>query len=104
LHEFRRYVRIPVITEVSVVAGRNRNFIASSHELSSGGMSFRSSEEVAPGLPVEISFALLTLPRIWVRGTVSWHKPASKTFGVRFDTHDERRLRIKEWVDSYLES
>jgi hypothetical protein len=39
-----------------------------------------------------------------VRGTVSWHKPASKTFGVRFDTHDERRLRIKEWVDSYLES
>ena len=104
LHEFRRYVRIPVITEVSVVAGRNRNFIASSHELSSGGMSCRSSEEVAPGLPVEISFALLTLPRIWVRGTVSWHKPASKTFGVRFDTHDERRLRIKEWVDSYLES
>jgi len=104
LHEFRRYVRIPVITEVSVVAGRNRNFIASSHELSSGGMSCRSSEEVAPGLPVEISFALLTLPRIWVRGTVSWQKPANKTFGVRFDTHDERRLRIKEWVDSYLES
>jgi len=48
LHEFRRYVRIPVITEVSVVAGRNRNFIASSHELSSGGMSLKSSEEVAP--------------------------------------------------------
>src|SRR5437763_13355612 len=64
LHEFRRYVRIPVVTEVSVVVGRNRNFIASSHEVSSGGMSFRSSEEVAPGLPVEISFALITLPRI----------------------------------------
>jgi len=104
LHEFRRYVRIPVITEVSVVAGQNRHLTASSLELSSGGMSLKSGEEIAPGLPVEVSFALLTLPRIWIRGTVSWVKPASKMFGIRFDPQDERRLRIKEWVDSYLES
>jgi PilZ domain len=102
LHEFRRYVRIPVITEVSILAGQSR-FSASSQELSSGGMSLKSGEEVSVGQPVEISFALLTLPRIWVRSTVSWYRPASKTFGVRFDPHDERRLRIKEWVDSYLE-
>jgi hypothetical protein len=38
LHEFRRYVRIPVITEVSILAGQKR-FSASSQELSSGGMS-----------------------------------------------------------------
>jgi hypothetical protein len=103
LHEFRRYVRIPVITEVSVVAGQAR-FSASSVELSSGGMSLKTDESVSPGVPVEISFALLTLPRIWVKGTVSWHKPAEKMFGIRFDPRDERRLRIKEWVDSYLES
>jgi hypothetical protein len=103
LHEFRRYVRIPVITEVSILAGQKR-FSASSQELSSGGMSLKSEEEVSPGTPVEVSFALLTLPRIWIRGSVSWYKPASQTFGVRFDPHDERRLRIKEWVDSYLES
>ena len=104
LHEFRRYVRIPVVTQVSVVVGQNRHFDATSHEVSSGGMSMKSGEEVAPGLPVEVSFALLTLPRIWVRGTVSWTKPASKTLGVRFDPRDERRLRIKEWVDAYLET
>jgi hypothetical protein len=104
LHEFRRYVRIPVITEVSVAADQNRNLSASSLELSSGGMSLQSSDEIAPGQSVEVSFALLTLPRIWVRGTVSWRKPASKTFGVRFDAQDQRRLRVKEWVDSYLES
>ena len=104
LHEFRRYVRIPVITQVSVVAGQNRQIEATSHEVSSGGMSLKSGEEIAPGLPVELSFALLTLPRIWIRGTVSWSKPASKTFGVRFDPRDERRARIKEWVDAYLES
>ena len=103
LHEFRRYVRIPVITEVSLLAGQKR-FSASSQELSSGGMSLKSEEDVSPGTPVEVSFALLTLPRIWIRGSVSWYKPASQTFGVRFDPHDERRLRIKEWVDSYLES
>jgi hypothetical protein len=103
VHEFRRYVRIPVITDVSLVAGQ-KQFSASSLELSSGGMSLKSTEDVTSGMPVEVSFALLTLPRIWVRGNVSWVKPANKLFGVRFDPKDERRARIKEWVDSYLES
>ncbi len=103
LHEFRRYVRIPVITEVSVIIGDNR-FTASSQEISSGGMSLKSAEIVTSGQSVEISFALLTLPRIWVRGNITWRKPASKTFGIRFDLHDERRLRIKQWIDAYLES
>ncbi|MBV9182635.1 MAG: PilZ domain-containing protein [Acidobacteria bacterium] len=102
LHEFRRYVRIPVITEVSVAAGE-RHFTATSVELSSGGMSLKSPVELSHGTQVEISFALLTLPRIWVRGAVSWVKQPSKVIGVRFDPQDERRLRIKEWVDSYLE-
>lgn len=104
LHEFRRYVRIPVITEISVVTGDSRRFTATSQEISSGGMSMRSEDEVSPGQSMEISFALLTLPRIWVRGTVSWQKPHSKSFGIRFDPQDERRLRIKEWIDAYLES
>lgn len=103
LHEFRRYVRIPVITEVSLVAGQ-KHFSASSLELSSGGMSLKSVEDVSSGLPVEVSFALLTLPRIWVRGTVSWCKPAQRMFGLRFDPRDGRKARIKEWVDSFLES
>jgi hypothetical protein len=104
LHEFRRYVRIPVITEVSVVSPDGRRFTASSQEISSGGMSLRSPEDVSPGQAVEISFALLTLPRIWVRSTVSWRMPGNKSFGVRFDALDERRLRIKEWIDSYLDN
>src|ERR1700746_2206576 len=36
LHEFRRYVRIPVMTEVSIVCSDSRRFIASSVEMSSG--------------------------------------------------------------------
>jgi len=104
LHELRRYARVPVITPVSISAGSGqRQFEASSVEISSGGMSLRSGQEISQGLPVEVSFALLTLPRVWVRGTVTWAKPASKTFGVRFDQTDERRKRVRVWVESYLE-
>ncbi len=103
-HEFRRYVRIPVITEVSVVTSDSRRFSATSQEISSGGMSLQSGELVSLGQAVEISFALLTLPRIWVHSTVSWRKPSDKSFGIRFDPKDDRRQRIKEWIDAYLEN
>jgi hypothetical protein len=101
LHEFRRYVRIPVITEVSVV-GDSMRFNASSIEMSCGGMSLKSPEDVSMGAGVEVSFSLLTLPRIAVRGVVSWRKP--KSFGVRFDVNDDRRQKVKVWIDSYLEN
>jgi hypothetical protein len=104
-HELRRYMRIPVITEVSVsLTGDGRRLSATSVELSSGGMSMRSAEDLTVGQPLELSFALLTLPRVWVRGTVIWRNAPGKTFGVRFDNTDERRLRIKDWIDAYLEN
>ena len=39
LHEFRRYVRIPLITEVTITTEDGKRLIASSKEISSGGMS-----------------------------------------------------------------
>jgi hypothetical protein len=101
LHEFRRYARIPVMTEVSVV-GDGRRIAASSIEVSSGGMSIKSAEDFSAGVPVEVSFSLMTLPRVNLRGNVSWRKP--KSFGVRFDANDDRRQTVKRWVDSYLEN
>ena len=103
LHEFRRYVRIPIITEIAMVSADGRRFTATSQEISTGGMSVKSPEDVSPGTDLEVSFALLTLPRIWVRAQVSWRKP-NKTFGVRFDAKDDRRFRIKEWIEAYLEN
>jgi Tfp pilus assembly protein PilZ len=101
LHEFRRYVRIPVMTEVSLV-GDGRRVAASSIEISSGGMSIKSSEDFSIGTKVEISFALMTLPRVNLKGNVSWRKP--KSIGVRFDAADAHRQKIKTWIDSYLEN
>jgi PilZ domain-containing protein len=101
LHEFRRYVRIPVMTEVSVV-GEGHRFTASSIEISSGGMSVKSPEDVPVGASLEVSFSLMTLPRVNVKSVVSWKK--AKSFGVRFDASDERRQKVKIWIDSYLEN
>jgi PilZ domain-containing protein len=103
LHELRRYVRIPVITEIAVVMSDGRRITATSIEVSSGGMSLRSAEDLSTGQTAEISFALLTLPRIWVRGAVTWRNVNGKAFGFRFDAQDERRFKIKGWIDSYLE-
>jgi hypothetical protein len=103
LHEFRRYVRVPVMTEVSIVAADGMRLTATSLEISSGGMSLKANYAPDPGNLVELSFALLTLPRVWVRGYVTWKKP-NKSFGIRFDTTDERRQRLKEWIVGYLEA
>jgi hypothetical protein len=103
LHEFRRYVRIPVMTEVGIVLADGGRMTATSQEISTGGMSLRGNHVPEPGSPVEVSFSLLTLPRVWVRGNVTWKK-SNKSFGVRFDATDERRQRLKEWIVGYLET
>ena len=102
LHEFRRYVRVPITTEVSVTLDDGRRFSATSRDISCGGMSLTTSEETTPGMHVEVSFALLTLPRVWVKGSIRWRK--SKLCGIHFDPQDDRRMAVKRWIDSYLES
>jgi hypothetical protein len=103
LHEFRRYVRIPVMTQVDVQTNEGRKITATSIEVSSGGMSLKTAEEIGMHQAVEVSFALLTLPRIWIRGQVTWKKP-KHSVGIRFDATDDRRRKLKEWIDAYLES
>jgi PilZ domain len=103
VHEFRRYVRIPVMTEVGIVLSDGGKMTATSLEISSGGMSVRGNHVPEPGNPVEVTFSLLTLPRVWVRGHVTWKK-SNKSFGIRFDSTDERRQRLKEWIVSYLDA
>lgn len=102
-HEFRRYVRIPIMTEVTITLPDKRRFTGTTLEISSGGMSLSCTEDMAQGQAVEISFSLLTLPRVWVRGTVCW-KETKGVFGVKFDTSDDRRIRLKEWIDAYTQS
>jgi hypothetical protein len=103
LHEFQRYVRVPVMTEVRVTLGDGARLTATSQEVSCGGMSMKSAHPPELGTTVEVSFSLLTLPRVWVRGNVAWKK-SNKSFGIRFDNTDDRRQRLKEWLVAYLEA
>jgi hypothetical protein len=66
-------------------------------------MSLKCAHAFEPGQLVEVSFALLTLPRIWIRGNVTW-RGKNRSFGIKFDATDDRRIRLKEWIDAYLES
>jgi hypothetical protein len=67
-------------------------------------MSLKGNHPPEPGSMVEVSFSLLTLPRVCVRGNVAWKKTNNKSFGIRFDASDERRQRLKEWLVAYLEA
>lgn len=101
LHEFRRYARIPIMTEVLII-GDGRRAVASSIEMSSGGMSLKSPEDFSIGTSVDVSFALMTMPRVILKANVSWKKP--KSMGIKFDLTDPRRQTLKRWVESYLEN
>ena len=101
--QFRRYVRVPVMTEVGIVMADGARITATSQEISSGGMSLKGHHVPEVASQVEVSFSLLTLPRVWVRGHVTWKKP-NKSFGIRFDSTDDRRHRLKEWIVAYLEA
>jgi Tfp pilus assembly protein PilZ len=90
------------VAEVAVTLNDSSRVMVTSQEISAGGMSVKGTASLDPGQLVEVSFSLLTLPRIHVRAHVAWKKP-NKTVGLRFDAADERRQRLKNWIQGYLE-
>jgi hypothetical protein len=103
VHELRRYVRLPVVTEVKVDHGHG-NFCANSVEISAGGLSIRSDVRLAKEQPLEITFGLPPNGKVVVsRASVCWKREDVSMIGIRFDPTDERRLEVKRWIDRYLE-
>lgn len=103
LHEFRRYARIPVITEVEL-RSRFASHRCSSIELSGGGMSARTESKLACGEAVECSFRLPGHEKhLACIATICWTRPETGLIGVRLDTSDPRRHLIKEWIEEFLQ-
>lgn len=102
IHELRRYVRIPVVTEAMVEAGA-KNMVAASVEVSAGGMSVLCSTPIPLQDMVRISFSLPGEKLIKVRAIVCWARPSENLYGFRFDTSDAGRLLVRNWIDQYLE-
>jgi hypothetical protein len=103
LHEYRRYARIPVITEVGIVHN-GAKVIGTSVEVSGGGMSLTTARNLKIADTVEVTLNLPQLKPITVRALVSWIDEAPESqIGIRFEADDERRREVKKWVEDYLE-
>ncbi|HEX2330449.1 MAG TPA: PilZ domain-containing protein [Candidatus Angelobacter sp.] len=102
IHELRRYVRVPVVGETSLEIG-STTLKAATVEVSSGGMSVRSATPIASSDAITIRAELPGLPKLNLRAYVCWARPADKVYGLRFDPSDDRRLKIRNWIDQYLE-
>ena len=103
IHELRRYVRIPVVTETTVDAGGMKALTGASQEVSAGGMSLRSSSPIPSQDTVRVTFTLPGGKPVKVRAQVCWSRPADNLYGLRFDNTDEARTAVKTWIDRYLE-
>lgn len=100
INELRRYVRIPIFTEV-VITVQGRKNAATSLEISAGGMSLRTAFRAAPPTGVEVEFTLPDSQHLAVGANVCWQREPD-LLGVRFEANDKRRLAVKKWIDDYL--
>lgn len=98
VHEFRRYVRIPLVTPVKLTF-EGRVVSGTTEELSGGGMSLYANRLPA-GLSVEVEFALPNCPPVRIGASVRW--ASEGRLGIRFDENDAGRMKVKAWVDKYL--
>jgi len=102
LHEFRRYVRIPVIVKVEARLS-SRKIQASTVEVSGGGMSVRHEGKFVLGEETHLKFDLPGKPGVSCRAVVSWVEADQQMAGLRFDIGDDGRLNVKQWIEEYLE-
>src|SRR5215472_4502364 len=73
LNELRRYVRIPLVVEVSVES-RSRKVSGSSREVSGGGMSIQLPEPPQLSDNLRLTFALPDKPAVNIGAVACWQK------------------------------
>lgn len=103
IHELRRYVRIPVVSRAEIDTGNHLTAPVTTVEVSSGGISVRCASQLPKSDPIRLNLSLPGLDRLSVRAFICWYRESDKIYGLRFDTTDERRLKVRNWIDQYLE-
>lgn len=103
IHELRRYVRIPVASPVEIDVGGQAPVMATTVEVSSGGISIRCLAQLPKSDPIRLMLSLPGVEKLSVRASVCWYRESEKVYGIRFDSSDERRLKVRAWIDQYLE-
>jgi hypothetical protein len=103
IHELRRYVRIPVVSQAEIETESRGSAKVTTVEVSSGGMSVRSATPLSKSDPVRLLLSLPGLEKLSVRAFICWYRESDKVYGLRFDSNDDRRLKVRAWIDQYLE-
>ncbi|MCU1253767.1 MAG: hypothetical protein JWM83_66 [Candidatus Angelobacter sp.] len=103
IHELRRYVRIPVASHLEIDFGGQFPVVGTTVEVSSGGISLRCPVQLPKSDPFRLILHLPGVEKLSVRASVCWYRESEKVYGIRFDSSDERRLKVRAWIDQYLE-
>ena len=103
IHELRRYVRIPVVSQAEIDTGNRVTAPVTTVEVSSGGVSVRCSTQLPKSDPIRLNLSLPGLGKLSLRAYICWYRETDKIYGLRFDSTDERRLKVRGWIDQYLE-
>lgn len=102
LHEFRRYVRLPVAVEVEMES-EGAKYTLMTVEVSSGGMSLHSDRLLPNHKNAKVTFTLPDQPRVSLNGVLCWRRDDEKSVGVRFNLDDPGRATVRAWIDKFLE-
>jgi hypothetical protein len=102
LHEFRRYVRVPVA--IAVTIKENGSVMEGlTQEVSSGGMSFTCSG-VPSKKPLQATFTLPGTRTITIKGVICWRRERDSFYGLRFEFSDSNRQVVRGWIEDFLDS
>lgn len=101
LHEYRRYVRIPVAVEALLESEKSR-VSTLTVDVSSGGLSLSSENMMWEGRAVKATLELPGAQKVTLRARICWRREKEKTLGVNFEPDDPARLVIREWIDEFL--
>ena len=99
LHELRRYVRIPLVIEVSMESPSGK-FSGSTREISGGGMSVELAGQASLLDTVRLSFILPERPPVSIGAKVCWRKDS--IVGFQFQDSDLGRQAVRGWINSFL--
>jgi PilZ domain-containing protein len=101
VRQLRRYVRLPLVTEVKATSPTRGTLTGLTREISAGGLSVYAVEGLAVADTAQLTFGLPGLPGLEIPGVVCWRLEVQRTTGFQFRQCNDR-LRLKAWIDEYL--
>jgi hypothetical protein len=99
VREVRRYVRVPLVTTVTLHAG-DRQHIALGESISCGGISVNLGYDLPIGLLVETEFILPHAGPVRIPASVRW--ASEGRVGLCFDANAAARPLLKTWTERFV--